>query len=258
MNKIILFCFIFQLSCSGKESSKYGVEPIQNTSSSISSDICAKFNALNIKIRDGLILKQDALKEIEALLPTVKNYYYKNDGHNFEKNSWIFPVQGYNIKSIGGIEGNGFLISGYNFFDGNKHKGHPAHDIFISDRNQDCIDDNTMKSVYILSMTGGVVISTESEWDTVSDLRGGKYIWIYDPNTSSLFYYGHNDRISVRLGDILIPGDTIGTVGRTGLNAFKKRSPTHLHLMQLQLDSNYYPRPVDFYNDLKGIRSDLR
>jgi len=28
-------------------------------------------------------------------------------------------------------------------------------------------------------------------------------------------------------------GETLGRLGRTGLNAYKKRSPTHLHLMVL-------------------------
>jgi murein DD-endopeptidase MepM/ murein hydrolase activator NlpD len=43
---------------------------------------------------------------------------------------------------------------------------------------------------------------------------------------------------------------TIATVGRTGLNAFKKRSPTHLHFTQLRFNNNFYPKPIDTYKEL--------
>jgi len=254
MSKFIFACILSLLSCSSNEPKKKEVATLQQTTSLISSHTCVDFNSLNTKIRDGLISKQEALKQIQILLPQLKNYFYKNGGKEFVKTNWIFPVQGYSSKSIGGIDGNGYIASGYDYFDGNKHRGHPAHDIFTVDRNQDCIDDITKKSINVLSMTGGIVIATETVWDTTSNLRGGKYIWIYDPSSNSFFYYAHNSKILVKPCDIINPGDTIAIVGRTGLNAFKKRSPTHLHIMQLKLDSNYYPRPVDCYNDLTTIK----
>jgi murein DD-endopeptidase MepM/ murein hydrolase activator NlpD len=52
----------------------------------------------------------------------------------------------------------------------------------------------------------------------------------------------------VNIGDIVKPRQVIATVGRTGLNAFKKRSPTHLHFMVLKLDTNFYPTPINSYN----------
>ena len=70
---------------------------------------------------------------------------------------------------------SGYQPKGYDYFDGNKHGGHPAHDIFIHDRNQDNIDDNTGRPVDILSVSNGVVIACEQDWNTDSDLRGGKY-----------------------------------------------------------------------------------
>jgi murein DD-endopeptidase MepM/ murein hydrolase activator NlpD len=217
-------------------------------------DVCADYNALNTKIRDGLISKKDGLKGIQELIPLIKNYYYEHGSRDYQKAAWTFPLQGYGPKAIGGKNGEGYITSGYDFFDGNKHGGHPAHDIFINDRNQDCLDDKTQKSVNVLSVTDGIVVAAATQWDTTSNLRGGKYIYIYQPLTNCFFYYAHNSEILVHLCDIVKPGQVIAKVGRTGLNAFKKRSPTHLHFMQLTLDSLGHPQPCNPYKDLLTTR----
>ncbi|MEI6852867.1 MAG: M23 family metallopeptidase [Bacteroidota bacterium] len=250
MNRLWILSIMFILGCTFNDVKNSNAINILNQAPPISIDTCVDFNSLNDKIRDGLIAKDEALKQINVFLPQLDTFYYKNGGQNFPKSKWVFPVQGYTFNSIGGINGSGYIVSGYDYFDGNKHKGHPAQDIFINDRNQDGYSDATKKPVNVLSMTGGIVIATKTEWDTTSVLRGGKYIWIYDPNSRSFFYYAHNSHVMVSPCDIVKPGDTIATVGRTGLNAYKKRSPTHLHLMQLLLDSNDYPKPVDCYKVL--------
>ena len=218
-------------------------------------DICTDYNALNTQIRDGLISKKEAPKRIQELMPLIKKYYYEHGGRDFEKATWKFPLQNYGLKAVGGKNGDGYIASGYDFFDGNKHGGHPAHDIFINDRNQDCLDDKTQKPVNVVSMTDGIVIASATQWDTTSNLRGGKYIYIYQPSTNSLFYYAHNSEVLVHLCDIVKPGQVIAKVGRTGLNAYKKRSPTHLHFMQLKLDNFGYPRPANPYKDLPATIS---
>ena len=250
MNKFIIAFILLILGCSSNESKKNGTNDIPKVKTSVTDNLCGDYNSLNNKVRDGLIEKDEALKQIQTLLPQLKTYFYKNGGKDISKSNWVFPVQGYNPKSIGGTNGSGYIATGYDYFDGNKHKGHPAQDIFIADRNQDCLSDVTKKPVNVLSMTGGIVIATETTWDTTSVLRGGKYIWIYDPSSNSFFYYAHNNKVLVHPCDIVKPGDTIATVGRSGLNAFKKRSPTHLHLMQLKLDDTNYPKPIDCYKDL--------
>lgn len=214
-------------------------------------DVCIEFNSLYTKIRDGLIPQKEALKRIQELMPLIKKYYYEHGGRDSQKAAWTFPLQNYGLKAVGGTNGDGYITSGYNFFDGNKHGGHPAHDIFINDRNQDCLDDKTQKPVNVLSMTDGIVIASATQWDTTNNLRGGKYIYIYQPSTNSLFYYAHNSEVLVQLCDIVKPGQVIAKVGRSGLNAYKKRSPTHLHFMQLKLDSLGYPRPFNPYKDLQ-------
>jgi murein DD-endopeptidase MepM/ murein hydrolase activator NlpD len=253
MSKYLIVCllslFILKNGINKKELS------LNNQNSSfLLANTFPDFNSLNTKIRDGRISKQEAIKQIQILLPQIKKYNNRNSGKNIDNTIFTFPVQGYSSRAIGGTNGSGYIASGYNYFDGNKHGGHPAHDIFITDKDQDCVDDISKKPVNVLSMTSGIVIATETTWDSTSNLRGGKYIWIYEPISNSFYYYAHNNKIFVKPGNIVNTGDTIATVGRTGLNAFKKRSPTHLHIMQLKVDSTYNLKPVNCYNTLTRIK----
>jgi len=208
------------------------------------------FNDLNNAIRDGKIKKPEALAEFKMWMAWFREHYQPppKDAPSVT----VFPLAGYDAKAIGGKNGSGYVASGYDYFDGNRHGGHPAHDIFIHDKNQDCKDDATGQAVDVVSLTEGVVIATEMNWDPQSGQRGGKYIWIYVPASDMLLYYAHNQDILVRTMATVKPGDIIGRVGRTGLNAAKKRSPTHLHLMALKIDADGYPRPVNIYEMLSA------
>ncbi|MBX7242514.1 MAG: M23 family metallopeptidase [Bacteroidia bacterium] len=216
---------------------------------------CTEFNLLNTQIRDGLTDAKTAQARIKTLIPEIEAYYYENGGKNYPSDTWIFPLKGYNKSAIGGTNGSGYVPSGYNYFDGNKHKGHPAHDIFIRDKNQDNLDDLTLEPVSVLSLSGGIVVAAEHEWNTESLLRGGIYVWIYDPSCKSLFYYAHNEMLLVSVGELVSPGQTIAHTGRTGLNAFKQRSPTHLHLTQLVIGEDGYPKSKDIYPDLIKMKT---
>ena len=99
-------------------------------------------------------------------------------------------------------------------------------------------------------MTGGVVVALEREWQPGSRLRGGKYLWVYDPVNDLLVYYAHNNELVVELGDMVRPGDVLAAVGRSGYNAAKRRSPTHLHLTAVRVQGGRV-MPLDIYRDLK-------
>ncbi len=163
-----------------------------------------------------------------------------------------FPIAGYTHKSIGGINGNGYIGRGYDYFAGNKHTAHPAQDIFVNDADQNILDDITNAPISVLSMTGGVVVATYTNWDSLSILRGGNYIYVYDPSANQLIYYAHNAELFVKTGDVVKPGEKIANIGRSGLSAFKKRSPTHLHIMGLLLGSNFMPQAFNLFKNLKN------
>src|SRR6478735_9156066 len=52
----------------------------------------------------------------------------------------FFPLMGFDYRAVGGKNGSGFHAAGYDLFDQNAKGSHPAHDIFIKDKNQDCKD----------------------------------------------------------------------------------------------------------------------
>jgi len=148
-----------------------------------------------------------------------------------------FPLKGYGVPSIGGKNGEGYRPGGYEFLGGNRHKGHPAQDLFIRDRNQDGLDDRTGRPVGVRALADGVVLSTFAEWTTdpaYRHIRGGNYVWIYHPALKLFSYYAHLQDIRVGLGEIVHGGAVIATLGRTGTNANPPRSPTHLHVMLLR------------------------
>jgi hypothetical protein len=207
--------------------------------------ICVKINSLNNLVLNGSIKKSDAARQLRDLILELGTNLPIEDNI-----SRVFPLQGYNYKAIGGTNGSGYSAKGYDYFDGNKHAGHPAHDIFIRDKNQDCLDDLTHQPVNVLSIADGIVIACTDNWDSKSSLRGGRFIWIFHRSLREFTYYAHNRKIFVKPGDVVKQGQKIAEVGRTGYNAYKKRSPTHLHFSAFFVDDDGFPKPYNSYFEL--------
>jgi murein DD-endopeptidase MepM/ murein hydrolase activator NlpD len=212
-------------------------------------DPCVEFDRLYAQIRDGHVARAAALPQIRILLPRIRAYFDTHGGRAAPRDTWRFPLEGYGAGDIGGTRGSGYVADGYDYFDGYNSHGHPGHDIFIHDRNQDELDDGTGKPVNVLSISSGVVVAEATDWAPDSVLRGGRYVYIYDPLANGMFYYAHNRSVLVKPGDIVRPGQIIATAGRSGRNAAAPRSPTHLHVMFLAMEDGY-PRPRDIYPDL--------
>ena len=228
--------------------------PGQSPSAAALVGACNRYNDLNTSIRDGKISKEPARSALKRLLAEVRQRYELAGGRNYTKTDWTFPLAGYDSRAITGGSNKGYIASGYDFYTGNRHGGHPAVDIFIRDRDQDSLDDRANRPVTVLSVTGGIVVALEREWEQGSGLRGGKYLWIYDPANDLLVYYAHNSELLVGLGDMVKPGDAIAKVGRSGFNAHKRRSPTHLHLSVLRVQDGW-PLPLNVYQDLAHAKT---
>ena len=228
-------------------------ETAASAGTAASTTLYSDFNTFNTLIRDGRISKAAARAELSGRLAVISADYYRRGGRDYSSAEWVFPVAGYSAGAIDKGINHGFVSSGYDYFSGNRHGGHPAYDIFIHDRNQDSREDRNGKAVSVLSMTGGIVVALEKEWRYGSKLRGGKYIWVFDPANNLLVYYAHNEELRVELGAIVSPGDLLATVGRSGLNAAKRRSPTHLHFSVLNY-KNGQPLPVPVYQELQRAK----
>jgi murein DD-endopeptidase MepM/ murein hydrolase activator NlpD len=211
-------------------------------------DPACEWHLLYLNIRERLIPKEEAKTKLMELEVLLKDAYSQTSRSN-DDDRLYFPLHGYTSDSIGGKRGSGYQVQGYDFFDGNQHKAHPGHDIFIRDRDQDGLDDVTGRPVAVISASPGIVVSVNLNWEPSSPIRGGNYIWVYDPAKNRYSYYAHLKEVFVTIGQRVAGGDRLGTVGRTGTNAYLRRSPTHLHFTVHQSKEGY-PKPVNPYDEL--------
>lgn len=222
--------------------------PLHGTFAFCQTDPAAAWGDLYTNIRDHLISKKEALRQLKMIEPLLKARH-QNSMNEEEEPCLVFPLKGYDHRSIGGKRGSGYQPQGYDFFDGNRHRGHPGHDLFIRDKDHDGLDDLTGKPAEVISASPGVVVCVNRNWTASSAVRGGNYLWIYEPLESRYYYYAHLDEILVESGQLVSRGDFLGTVGRTGVNAAPRRSPTHIHFTAHQSVDRYL-EPIDLYSAL--------
>ncbi|MFN4147213.1 MAG: M23 family metallopeptidase [Runella sp.] len=213
------------------------------------------FQNLNIQIREQQISPDSAQLRFQAIMRTVRDVTqsYRKQFCS-DSISYVFPLKSYSADYIGG-RGSGYYARKFNLFDHSVQGSHPAHDIFVYDKNQDNLDDRTEQPVDVLAMRPGIVMAVETNWTPESLFRGGNFVWIYDPCLDGLFYYAHHSKVIVKVGDQVAEGQKIAEVGRTGINAAKPRSSTHLHLMYLQLTPEALPVPVNTYAWLNAAKT---
>ncbi len=206
--------------------------------------LCRHWSTLYERMQYGSVDRRAAGR----VLRYISNYLRKNVTIPQDSN-FYFPVENYGLPDVGGKNGDGFVRRSYNFLHGNSHRGHPAHDIFIHDDDQDGLDDRTRKPVHVIAMTDGIVVGVKTDWTSQDTLRGGNYIMMFNPALNRYYYYAHNQKVLVNVGDIVTAGTRISIVGRTGKNAAPARSQTHLHLMVLQL-TDERGEPYNYYDEL--------
>ncbi|HMS64189.1 MAG TPA: M23 family metallopeptidase [Ignavibacteria bacterium] len=222
---------------------------LSQNSFSQSNNICDKWDILDSMIVNSTIDPDDASDLMIAYEPEIRKYFRQQKGVQINKDNWSFPLSNYTSIYFRD-SGNDYKDTGYDYFQGSNTKGHPAHDIMILDVNKDLLDDSTLKPVDVVSMSGGVVVATDTTWAPGSLLRGGKYVKIFDVTNNGLFYYSHLSQVNVKPGDIVVNGEKIGEVGRTGRKAILKDGKTHLHVAYLKFEDGY-PMPYDIIMDLR-------
>jgi peptidoglycan LD-endopeptidase LytH len=205
-----------------------------------------EWNDLYVAIRDETIAPGLARKAATALQPRLRAA-----SRGAGSPARVFPVAGYGPEC--GEKGRNYQHGRYDYYGSNRKGLHPAHDLFIHDPDQDGRDDATGQPVTVVAFSAGMVVATNTGWLPASPLKGGNYVWIYDPATDRFCYYAHLARVDVRPGDRVRAGAPLGLLGRTGKNAYARRSPTHLHFMVLAWDQGRMT-PVNPWPELLRAR----
>jgi peptidoglycan LD-endopeptidase LytH len=226
IGSFVIIIIFTVLSC------RYGARELKRIRTvNTATNTCMAWDQLYAGMRDGRIHEPEAVRAIALLHQRLRALYREktDTAHH------VFPLQGYSAGNAGVIDRSSYNPGPYDFYAGLEQAGHPAYDIFVHDTNQDSLDDRTVTPVRILAYTSGIVIALNSDWPEKghASLKGGKYVWIFDPFDARYYYYAHLKDIRITLGDEVKAGQVIGSAGRTGRFAFQKRSPTHLHFMCL-------------------------
>jgi len=209
------------------------------------------FSEIEKLIRDRIISAEEARKCMPFFMGELDNAYFAaTKGKWYGSGIREFPVMGYGSRDIGGKSGSGYYARHFDFYNQNTKKTHPAYDIFIKDNDHNLLDDDTLKPVAIVASSAGIVASVNTGW-LIGLTRGGNYVWVYNGDDKRLYYYAHLQQVCVHEGDFVNAGQVLGFAGRTGYEAAKKRSPTHLHLMTLQYMGLGSFRPIDTGRELQ-------
>ncbi len=197
-------------------------------------------------IRDRKIDEDFAIDSIKIYVKLAVKEFKTTGTLTTKRSGWLFPMSGWTSVTYR-AGGKDYRDDGFDYFQGGEFKGHPAHDIFILDKDSNGVEDSTGKKVYAVSMVNGIVISKYSKWFKGDYLRSGNYVKLFDPETEAIFYYSHLDSVFVEVGQIVVSGEPIGYVGRTGRKAIRGR--THVHIAYYKIEDGE-PIPEDIINDL--------
>jgi peptidoglycan LD-endopeptidase LytH len=197
-------------------------------------------------IRDRKIDKDDAIDSILLYVPLAVQEFKTRDIPATKRADWVFPMSGWTVCTYR-EKGKDYRDEGFDYFQGGEFKGHPAHDIFILDKDSNGVEDSTGTKIYATAMVTGIVISTYTTWFKGDYLRSGNYVKLFDPESKAIFYYSHLDSVFVNPGQLVTAGEPIAYVGRTGRKAIKGK--THVHIAYYKIEDGE-PIPYDIIKDL--------
>lgn len=208
--------------------------------------ISERWNATDVLIWDRKIPKDDAIDSIEYYVPLAVKEFKTHGVPTTKRDQWAFPMSGWTSVTYRD-KGKDYRDEKFDYFQGGESKGHPAHDIFILDKDNDGIEDSVKTKIFATSMVNGIVVGVHSVWKVGDFYRSGNYVKVFDPESEALFYYSHLDSVFVVPGQLVKAGDPVGYVGRTGRKAINGR--THVHIAYYKIEDGE-PIPVDIINDL--------
>jgi murein DD-endopeptidase MepM/ murein hydrolase activator NlpD len=150
----------------------------------------------------------------------------------------MFPLPGYDASAFA----ESYWVDEYRYLDGAKAKGFPGLRIYLRDRGRLGLDERTKKPAPVVSATDGVVVAAEKFWKDADASSLGDFITVLDQQDKLLFTYAHLGHIRVSPGQLVVKGEVLGWVGRTGRNVVDRHLGTHLALQVHTFDDGlFYP-----------------
>ncbi len=109
---------------------------------------------------------------------------------------------------------------------------------------QDAIDLYAPLGSPVFAMKSGIVVLAESGWDleapqslSTTSPRGGNSVILYHPQDGTYTRYAHLYEVFSQPLDVIVSGESLGTVGKTGERAADLSKESHLHFEMNRMDS---------------------
>jgi murein DD-endopeptidase MepM/ murein hydrolase activator NlpD len=86
----------------------------------------------------------------------------------------------------------------------------------------------------VQAVSRGIVVLADHDWRSddlfsTTSRKGGNAVILFDPDHDRFYRYCHLSAVEVQPGAVVAPGQTIGRVGHSGLNASMPGHGRHLH-----------------------------
>jgi murein DD-endopeptidase MepM/ murein hydrolase activator NlpD len=98
----------------------------------------------------------------------------------------------------------------------------------------DAVDLFAREGSQVSAHADGIVLLADCHWQaddsqSAASLRGGNTVITYNPLRGELCRYAHLRTVATRVGQLVLSGERIGTVGNSGTNAVRPGHGGHLH-----------------------------
>jgi murein DD-endopeptidase MepM/ murein hydrolase activator NlpD len=197
-------------------------------------EACGLWNEAVHQLEAGKLDGRAARERFKALWQTIK----KDDLPSPKENhwQWMFPLPGYDAGSYG----ESYDAESYRFLDGPRAKGYPALRIYIRDSERSGVEDRTKKPQPVVSATDGVVVASEKFWKEGDPCPWGDYVMVLDQEDKLFFLYGNLGRLRVSPGQLVLKGEVIGWLGRTGKDVQARHLGTQLRFEAHSFDDGLF------------------